>query len=76
LVRNTAMIPACKRAAVFSALLAAAAGAQIPPQPSILSSGPYLQYATKTGITILWETGQKASSVLQRRDILFSKQAF
>lgn len=62
------MIPACKRAAVFSALLAAAAGAQIPPQPSILSSGPYLQYATKTGITILWETGQKASSVVEYGD--------
>ncbi len=33
--------------------------------PSIISVGPYLQYATKTGITILWETSQKATSVVE-----------
>ncbi len=33
--------------------------------PSIITSGPYLQYATKTGITILWETAQPATSVVE-----------
>ncbi|MDY0354453.1 MAG: metallophosphoesterase [Sedimentisphaerales bacterium] len=33
--------------------------------PSIISVGPYLQYATKTGITILWETSQEATSVVE-----------
>ncbi len=33
--------------------------------PSIISVGPYLQYATKTGITILWETSQQATSVVE-----------
>ncbi len=33
--------------------------------PSIINVGPYLQYATKTGITIMWETEQKATSVVE-----------
>ncbi len=33
--------------------------------PSIITSGPYLQYATKTGITVMWETSAKATSVVE-----------
>lgn len=36
-----------------------------PSLPSIIRSGPYLQYATKTGITILWETSQNATSLVE-----------
>jgi predicted phosphodiesterase len=59
------MIPAYGQTLMVSVVLAVAASAQIPPQPSIISSGPYLQYVTKTGITILWETKEKGSSVVE-----------
>ncbi|MEN6577422.1 MAG: metallophosphoesterase family protein [Phycisphaerales bacterium] len=68
MVGNAAMIPAYKQAIMSSVVLAVAASAQIPPQPSIITSGPYLQHATKTGITILWETREKASSVVEFGD--------
>ncbi|HNS19131.1 MAG TPA: metallophosphoesterase family protein [Sedimentisphaerales bacterium] len=63
--KNATMIPAYGRILMVSLVLALAVSAQIPPQPSIITSGPYLQYATKTGITILWETREKASSLVE-----------
>ena len=59
------MTPTYKQSLVFTLFLAVASSAQIPPAPSIISSGPYLQYATKTGITILWETTEKATSLVE-----------
>ncbi len=54
-----------KLTVTLSLLLAMGANAQFPPQRSIISSGPYLQQATQTGITILWETSEKATSVVE-----------
>lgn len=52
----------------LSLFLAIGANAQFPQQPSIISSGPYLQQATRTGITILWETSEKATSIVEYGD--------
>lgn len=62
------MTPAYRRALLISLFLAIASSAQIPPQPSIITSGPYLQYITKTSATILWETSEKATSVVEFGD--------
>lgn len=57
-----------KLTVTLSLLLAMGANAQFPPQPSVISSGPYLQYATRTGVTVLWETSEKATSVVEYGD--------
>ncbi len=59
------IILAYKRTFMISLVLAVAGSAQIPPQSSIITSGPYLQHATRTGVTILWETKEKASSLVE-----------
>jgi len=68
LVKNATMIRTYKRALMLSVILTIVTNAQFPPQSSLISSGPYLQYATKTGITILWETREKASSIVEFGD--------
>ena len=65
---SSTMILRHKSILVLSALVMLAASAQIPPRPSIITSGPYVQYATKTGVTILWETAEKASSAVEYGD--------
>ncbi|MEN6337537.1 MAG: metallophosphoesterase family protein [Phycisphaerales bacterium] len=50
---------------VFSLLATGVSIAQIPVRPSIITVGPYLQHVTQTGITILWETSEKATSVVE-----------
>ncbi len=62
------MRPMCRLTVMFSLLLTIGTNAQFPPQPSLISSGPYLQQATQTGITILWETSEKAASVVEYGD--------
>ncbi|MGE5295722.1 MAG: fibronectin type III domain-containing protein, partial [Solirubrobacterales bacterium] len=54
-----------KPTVMCSLLLTISASAQFPPRPSIITAGPYLQYATQTGISILWETSEKATSVVE-----------
>ncbi|MBN1506189.1 MAG: metallophosphoesterase family protein [Sedimentisphaerales bacterium] len=62
---NAAMPPSYRLSFVLALLLALGATAQTSVRSSIISSGPYLQHATKTGITIMWETTEKATSVVE-----------
>jgi len=53
------------QALVFSLFVAGGSNAQIPPKPSIIAVGPYLQYMTRTNVSILWETSEAATSVVE-----------
>jgi len=50
---------------VLSLLVAVGSNGQIPPKPSIIVVGPYLQYMTRTNVSILWETSEAATSVVE-----------
>ncbi|HQG49043.1 MAG TPA: hypothetical protein PK373_08140, partial [Sedimentisphaerales bacterium] len=49
----------------LSLLVAVGSNGQIPPKPSIIAVGPYLQYMTRTNVSILWETSEAATSVVE-----------